>query len=158
MEARLNPYKAAPKAYQAMLTLSDYAASSGIEKPLQELIKIRASQINGCAYCLDMHTKDARAAGETEQRIYMLDAWRESALYTGRERAALEWTEALTKISEGHVPDDVYERVKQNFTPEELANLSIAIVTINAWNRLGIAFRIAAGRCQPATYTAKSAT
>lgn len=158
MEARLNPYKAAPKAYQAMLTLSGYAASSGIEKPLQELIKIRASQINGCAYCLDMHTKDARAAGETEQRLYMLDAWRESPFYTGRERAALEWTEALTKITEGHAPDDVYERVKQQFTPEELANLSIVIVTINAWNRLGVAFRIAPGRYQPAAPAAQPAT
>jgi AhpD family alkylhydroperoxidase len=150
MEARSNPYKASPKIYQAMLALSEVASSTGIEKPLQELVKIRASQINGCAYCLDLHTKDARAAGETEQRIYLLDSWRESPFYSDRERAALEWTEALTKITEGHAPDEVYERVKQHFSPEELANLSLVIVTINAWNRLGIAFRITPGHCRPA--------
>jgi AhpD family alkylhydroperoxidase len=148
VEPRLNPFKAAPKAYQAMAALGHYADSSGLERPLLELVKMRSSQINGCAYCLDMHSKDARALGETEQRLYLLDAWRESPFYTDRERAALEWTEAVTLITEGHVPDDVYERVTLQFTPEELANLTLAIVTINGWNRLSIAFRIKPGSYQ----------
>lgn len=148
MESRLNPFKAAPKAYQAMAALGHYADSSGLERPLLELVKMRSSQINGCAYCLDMHSKDARALGETEQRLYLLDAWRESPFYTDRERAALEWTEAVTLITEGHVADDVYERVTLQFTPEELANLTLAIVTINGWNRLSIAFRIKPGSYQ----------
>ena len=145
MESRLNPYKASPKAYQAMLALGQVAESSGLERPLLELVKMRASQINGCAYCLDMHSKDARALGETEQRIYLLNAWREAPFYTERERAALEWTEAVTLVSESHVPDDVYERVKALFTPEEVANLTLAIVVINGWNRLSIAFRAVPG-------------
>lgn len=148
MESRLNPFKAAPKAYQAMAALGHYADSSGLERPLLELVKMRSSQINGCAYCLDMHSKDARALGETEQRLYLLDAWRESPFYTDRERAALEWTAAVTLITEGHVPDDVYERVTLQFTSEELANLTLAIVTINGWNRLSIAFRIKPGSYQ----------
>jgi AhpD family alkylhydroperoxidase len=141
MERRINPYKVAPNAYQAMNALQTYVDSSGLERSLLELVKIRASQINGCAYCLDLHTKDARALGETEQRIYLLDAWRESPFYTERERAALEWTEAVTLITEGHVPDEVYERAMKQFQPEELANLTLAITTINSWNRLSIAFR-----------------
>jgi AhpD family alkylhydroperoxidase len=148
VESRLNPFKAAPRAYQAMAALGHYADSSGLERPLLELVKMRSSQINGCAYCLDMHSKDARALGETEQRLYLLDAWRESPFYTDRERAALEWTEAVTLITEAHVPDDVYERVTLQFTPEELANLTLAIVTINGWNRLSIAFRIKPGSYQ----------
>jgi AhpD family alkylhydroperoxidase len=112
MEARLNPYKAAPKAYEAMMALQSYVNSCGLKAPLLELVKLRASQINGCAYCIDMHTKDARAAGETEQRLYLLDAWREAPFYSERERAALLWTEALTKITEGHVPDAVYAQAK----------------------------------------------
>jgi len=142
---RLNPYKASPKAYQAMLALEQFVDSCGLDRPLLELVKMRASQINGCAYCLDMHSKDARALGETEQRIYLLNAWREAPLYTERERAALEWTEAVTLVSESHVPDDVYERVKARFTPEELANLTLAVVAINGWNRLGVAFRAVPG-------------
>jgi AhpD family alkylhydroperoxidase len=145
MEQRLNPYKSSPKAYQAMLALGNFADSCGLERPLLELVKMRSSQINGCAYCLDMHSKDARALGETEQRLYMLDAWREAPFYTDRERAALEWTEAVTLVSESHVPDEVYERVKPHFTPEELANLTLAIVAINGWNRLSIAFRAVPG-------------
>ena len=141
MEPRINPYKVAPKAYQAMSALQAYVDSCGLERPMLELVKIRASQINGCAYCLDLHTKDARALGETEQRIYLLNAWRESPFYTERERAALEWTEAVTLITEGHVPDEVYERTTRQFQPEELANLTLAIATINSWNRLSIAFR-----------------
>ena len=150
MESRINAFKAAPKAYQAMVALQAYTNSCGLDAPMMELVKLRASQINGCAYCLDMHTKDARAAGETEQRLYLLDAWREAPFYSDRERAALEWTEALTKITEGHVPDAVYASVKPHFSDEELANLSLAIVTINGWNRLAIAFRAEPGHYQPA--------
>jgi AhpD family alkylhydroperoxidase len=141
--------KVAPKgAYQAMAALQQYVDTCGLERPLLELVKIRASQINGCAYCIDMHTKDARALGESEQRIYMLDAWRESPFYSGRERAALEWAEALTLIREGHVPDDVYERASKQFSPEELVNLSVAVATINSWNRLAIPFRAVPGEYQ----------
>ena len=145
MEQRLNPFKASPKAYQAMLALETFVDSCGLERPLLELIKMRASQINGCAYCLDMHSKDARALGETEQRLYVLNAWREAPFYTERERAALEWTEVVTLISEGPVPDDVYGRVTQQFSAEELSNLTIAIAAINGWNRLSIPFQIAPG-------------
>ena len=157
METRINPSKAAPRAYEAMRALQGYVDSCGMEAPLLELVKLRASQINGCAFCIDMHTKDARAAGETEQRLYLLNAWRESPFYTERERAALEWTEALTKITEGHVPDDVYQRAKAKFSDEELANLSLAIVTINSWNRLCVAFRVEPGDYHPAV-RAKAAT
>ncbi|HEX4001257.1 MAG TPA: carboxymuconolactone decarboxylase family protein [Candidatus Acidoferrales bacterium] len=149
MEARLNLMKVAPKgAYQAVAALQQYVNASGLEHSLLQLAEIRASQINGCAYCIDMHTKDARALGESEQRIYMLNAWRESPFYTERERAALEWTEALTRIAEGHVPDEVYESVKKQFSPEELVNLSLAISAINTWNRLCIAFRSVPGEYQ----------
>lgn len=145
MEPRLNPYKASPKAYQAMSALQNFVDSCGLERPLLELVKMRASQINSCAYCLDMHSKDARALGETEQRLYALNAWREAPFYTDREQAALHWTEAVTLVSESHVPDDVYERVKPHFTPEELANLTLAVVAINGWNRLAIASRTVPG-------------
>jgi AhpD family alkylhydroperoxidase len=145
MESRLNPFKVAPKGYQAISALQAYVDSCGLERPLLELVKMRASQINGCAYCLDMHSKDARALGETEQRLYVLNAWRESPFYTERESAALEWTEAVTLIAESHVPDDVYERVKRQFSDDELANLTLAIATINSWNRLSISFRVVPG-------------
>ncbi len=145
MENRVNPFKASPKAYEAMSALGRVADNSGLERSLLELVKMRASQINGCAYCLDMHSKDARALGETEQRLYLLNAWRESPFYSPRERAALEWTEAVTLISEDGVPDDVYQRASQEFTPEELANLTLAAATINGWNRFSIAFRITPG-------------
>jgi AhpD family alkylhydroperoxidase len=145
MEQRINPFIASPKAYTAMSQLQQFVDSSSLEKPLMELVKMRASQINGCAYCLDMHSKDARALGETEQRLYALNAWRETPFYTERERAALEWTEAVTLISQTHAPDDVYERISKQFTPEELVNLTLAITTINSWNRLAIAFRIVPG-------------
>jgi AhpD family alkylhydroperoxidase len=149
MEARLNLMKVAPKgAYQAMAALQQYVDGCGLERQLLELVKIRSSQINGCAYCIDMHTKDARALGESEQRIYMLSAWRESPFYSDRERAALEWAEALTLISEGHVPDDVYARASKQFSPEELVNLSVAVATINSWNRLAIPFRAVPGEYQ----------
>src|SRR6476661_10456621 len=125
MEERLNYAKVSPDALKAMRELEKYVAASGLERPLYELIKTRASQINGCAYCIDMHTKDARKAGETEQRLYALSAWRETPFYTDRERAALEWTEALTLIGEGHVPDEVYEEVRQRFSEAELVNLTL---------------------------------
>jgi AhpD family alkylhydroperoxidase len=145
MERRLNPFKASPKGYQAMAALEHFVMSCGLERPLLELVKMRASQINGCAYCLDMHSKDARALGETEQRLYLLNAWRDSPFYSERERAALEWTEAITLIAGHDVPDDVYERVAKQFSEEELANLTLAISTINSWNRLSIPFRIIPG-------------
>jgi AhpD family alkylhydroperoxidase len=156
MESRINPYKTAPKVYQAMSALQAVANSSGLEPRLKELVKMRASQINGCAYCLDMHSKDARAAGETEQRLYLLDAWRESPFYSERERAALEWTEALTNISEDRVPDAVYAQAKAQFSDEELAQLSLEIVAINGWNRLQIAFRAEPGHYQPQAAQTKS--
>ena len=148
MEPRMNPYKTAPKGYQAMAALQQYVDSCGLERPLLELVKMRSSQINGCAYCLDMHSKDARALGETEQRLYLLNAWREAPFYTDRERAALEWSEAVTLVAQSHVPDEVYERVKQQFTPDEIANLTLAISAINSWNRLSIAFRVPPGSYQ----------
>lgn len=149
MEPRLDAFKLAPKGAQAMLALQRYLDSCGLDRRLQELVKTRASQINGCAYCLDMHIKDARALGETEQRIYELNAWRETPFYSERERAALEWTEALTLVAESHAPDEVYERVKKQFSPEEIANLTLVIATINSWNRLSIAFRTVPGTYEP---------
>jgi AhpD family alkylhydroperoxidase len=134
---------------RAMLNLQKEVESSGLDRTLLELVKIRASQINGCAYCIDMHTKDARAIGETEQRIYGLNAWRETPFYTERERAALEWTEAVTRVADTHVPDEVYERVREQFPEAELVALTFAVVAINAWNRLAISFRIPAGTYQP---------
>jgi AhpD family alkylhydroperoxidase len=149
MEPRLDAFKIAPHAYPAVAALQKYVDSCGLERPLLELVRLRASQINGCAYCLDMHTKDARALGETEQRLYLISAWRESPFYTERERAALEWTEAITLVSETHVPDEVYERVTEHFTPFEIVNLTAAIAMINTWNRLSIAFRAVPGAYQP---------
>lgn len=149
MTARINYTKVASGAYRAMSQLEQYVRNCGLETSLIELVKIRASQINGCAYCIDMHTKDARVAGESEQRIYLLSAWREAPFYSERERAALEWTEALTLIADNDVPDEIYERVKPYFTDEELANLTIAIVTINGWNRISISFRSEVGSYQP---------
>ncbi|HVW68937.1 MAG TPA: carboxymuconolactone decarboxylase family protein, partial [Steroidobacteraceae bacterium] len=124
---------------------------------LLHLIKLRASQINGCAYCIDMHSKDARAAGESEQRLYALDAWRETPFYTERERAALEWTEAVTLVTEGHVPDAVYDAVRKHFQGDDLVNLTLAITTINAWNRLSIAFRAVPGTYQPGAHHSRAA-
>jgi AhpD family alkylhydroperoxidase len=133
---------------RAMLTLSS-EVEARIERPLFELVKIRASQINGCAYCIDMHTKDARLAGETEQRLYALNAWRETPFFTDRERAALEWTEAVTRVADTHVPDDVHARVAAQFTEAELVALTFAVVVINGWNRLAISFRPPVGSYQP---------
>ena len=141
METRFDYVKAAPGAYRAMAALERYVRECGLELPLIELIKIRVSQINGCAYCLDMHTKDARAEGETEQRIYTLPAWRETPFFTEREQAALAWAEAVTLVSETHVPDDVYKQARAHFSDEELVNLTMVVVAINGWNRLSISFR-----------------
>lgn len=149
MTSRMNFAKAAPGVVEAMLVLEKYLAGCGLDASLLDLVKMRASQINGCAYCLDMHSKDARAAGETEQRLYLLNAWREAPCYNERERAALAWTEALTKVTEGHVPDDVYELASRHFSEKELADLSLAVVTINGWNRMSIAFRPEVGGYQP---------
>lgn len=149
MEQRLNFFKAAPDAYKAMSGLEAYLHGCGLEEGLLHLVKLRTSQINGCAFCLDMHWKDLRAIGEEEQRLYSLDAWRECPWYTDRERAALAWTEALTLITEGHVPDAVYEEARKQFNEKELTDLSLAITTINAWNRLSIA-----SRTTPGTYKA----
>ena len=133
---------------QALLKLS-FESQKRLEHSLLKLVEIRASQINGCAYCLDMHTKDARAAGETEQRIYALSAWRETPFFTDRERAALEWTEAVTLVAETRVPDDVYEQVRQQFSEEELVELTFAVIVINSWNRLPVSFRPHVGDYQP---------
>ncbi|HKX31747.1 MAG TPA: carboxymuconolactone decarboxylase family protein [Blastocatellia bacterium] len=149
MEPRLNYAKVAPGALRAMYGLQKYIDDCGLEHSLQELIKTRASQLNGCAYCIDMHTKDARANGETEQRLYGLSAWRETPFYTERERAALAWTEAVTLVGEGHVPDEVFAEVRPHFSDDELVNLTLAIVTINGWNRLAISFRAVPGSYQP---------
>ena len=142
MKTRIEWMKAAPQVGQALFGLQKVVNESGLEPALLELVKMRASRLNGCAYCIDMHTKDARAAGETEQRLYLLDAWREAEhLYSERERAALAWTEALTLIAETHAPDDLYADVRAHFNEAETVNLTMLIGAINAWNRLAIAFR-----------------
>lgn len=148
MEPRLRYGKAAPGAMRAMGALENYIDTCGIEPALQDLVKLRASQINGCAYCVDMHYLDARANGETEQRLSTLVVWQETPFFTERERAALLWTEKLTLVSHDRVPDEVYERVRPHFTDEELVNLTMVIATINSWNRLCISFR-----SQPGEYT-----
>jgi len=148
MEPRVDYLKVGRGAYQAMLGLEKYLHQSGLEESLLDLLRLRASQINGCAYCIDMHWKDLRALGENEQRLYGLDAWQESPYYSDRERAALAWTEAVTNIREGHVPDEVYEKVRTQFTDQELVDLTLAIGAINVWNRLNIAARTVPGAYQ----------
>jgi AhpD family alkylhydroperoxidase len=142
MQPRIDVTKVSPAAYQAVAALQSYVDQSGLDPKLRDLVKIRASQINGCAFCIAMHTREARKHGETEERIYLLDAWRETPLYTPKERAALEWTEAVTLLTEGHVPDEVFERVRKQFSEKELVDLTAATVAINTWNRLSIAFRV----------------
>jgi AhpD family alkylhydroperoxidase len=149
MAPRIDYTKVGSGALRTMYGLEKYLAESSIEKPLRELIKVRASQINGCAYCVDMHWKDARAGGETEQRLYGLVAWREAPYYSERERAALAWTEELTLIAEHHVSDKLYEQTRRQFSEQELVDLTLAVVTINAWNRIAISFRSEAGSYQP---------
>jgi len=153
MQSRIDWFKASPGVAQALLNLQGFVNKSGLESSLLELVKMRASQLNGCAYCIDMHTKDARAAGETEQRLYLLDAWHEAShLYNERERAALTWTEAVTQVADGHVPDEAYEKVRAHFTEAELVNLTLAVTSINSWNRLNIAFRVQAGGYRPGMF------
>ena len=149
MNARLNYSEVSPDAIKAMYGLEKYVHDSGLERSLYELVKTRASQINGCAYCIDMHTKDARKAGESEQRLYALNAWRETPFYTQRERAALAWTEAITLISENDVSDSLYESARKHFDEKEMVALTMAIVAINGWNRLAIGFRAVPGSYEP---------
>jgi AhpD family alkylhydroperoxidase len=141
MEPRLDFYKASPDAIKAMLALSASVAKLGLEPALLELVKLRASQINGCAFCIDMHATDARKGGETERRLYAVSAWRETPFFTPRERAALAWTEAVTQISTVGAPDATYEALSAQFTDKERMDLTLAIAAINGWNRLAIAFR-----------------
>lgn len=157
MDSRIDLQTAEPAAIAAMMNLQRYVNSAGLEPSLLELVKLRASQINGCAYCIDMHTKDARAAGESEQRLYLLDAWRETDFYTPRERAALAWTEGVTRITEGHVTDDLYAETREHFDQAQLVDLTLAVVAINGWNRLSIAFRALPGNYQPAKHRPRAA-
>src|SRR4051812_40339537 len=148
MKARMDYRKASPEGARAMGELHAFLHKCGLERSLLELVKLRASQINGCAHCIDMHTKELRADGESEQKLYLLNAWRESPFYTDRERAALAWTESVTLVADGHVPDDVYEEARKQFSEEELVNLTMALVAINGANRLNIAFRTVPGSHQ----------
>ncbi|MGA2048399.1 MAG: carboxymuconolactone decarboxylase family protein [Terracidiphilus sp.] len=155
MAERINYARAFPEGVHAVLGVEKAIRSSGLEPSLLELVKMRASQLNGCAYCLDMHSKDARAAGETEQRLYTLPAWRETPFFTARERAALAWTEALTNIQEGHASDEEYDHVRKEFSESELVRVTLAITQINVWNRIAIAFRAEPGIYQPAAHSVK---
>ncbi len=150
MTQRIDYKNASPGAFAAMLGLEKYARGCGLEHQLLELVKTRVSQINGCAYCVDMHTKDARAAGETEQRLYLLSAWRETDFYTPRERAALAWAEAVTRLTDQEVTDAVYDEARRHFDEKALVDLTLAVIAINGWNRLAIPFRAEAGTYQPA--------
>lgn len=152
MKQRINAYEKGRGALQALYGLGSYVLKSSIERSLLDLICFRVSQINGCAYCLDMHSKDLRAAGESEQRLYVLDAWREAPFYTERERAALAWAEAVTNLTEGHVPDEVYEQARKQFPEEELIDLTLGVIAINSYNRMNVAFRTTAGTYQPPSH------
>jgi AhpD family alkylhydroperoxidase len=154
MKPRIQFHNVNPKVLQLLQAIERYLHASKLGSRLQHLIKTRASQINGCAYCLDMHTKDARAEGETEQRLYALDAWRETPFFDERERAALAWTEAVTLVAETRVPDEVYELASKHFSEQELVDLTLAITNINAWNRLNVAFRTVPGNYRPGMYKA----
>ncbi len=149
MEPRIDFTRLSPEGYKAMLGLERYLSMSPVEKKLLHLVKLRVSQINGCAFCLDMHWKDLKGEGETDQRMYSLDAWRETSYYTDRERTALAWAEAVTNISDGHAPDELFEEARQYFSEQELADLTLAVAAINGWNRISIAFRVAPGTYQP---------
>lgn len=155
-EQRMSYAKTAPEVYRAMLQLHEYLSQCGLDEGLLNLVYLRASQINGCAFCIDMHWKDLRAAGEDEQRLYMLGAWREWPGYSDRERAALAWTEAVTRLTDGDVPDEVYRAAREQFDEAELAKLTLAVVAINGWNRLNIAFRREAGGYQPKRVTGRA--
>lgn len=156
MTQRIDYSRAGPGAYKAVLGLETYVRHCGLEHSLIELVKLRASYINGCAYCVDMHSKDALAAGESDQRIFAVPVWRETPFFTPRERAALAFTEAVTRIADGGVPDEVYEATRKQFSEEEIVNLTIAVATINVWNRLAITFQSDVGSYQPATRAAAS--
>lgn len=154
MKQRMNFYEKGFKAMRPLFSLGAYLSKSPVEKSLLDLVAFRVSQINGCAYCLDMHAKDMRVHGETEQRLYMLNAWREAPLYTQRERAALAWAEAVTKLENNNVPDDVYEEVLRQFSEEELVDLTMAVIGINSYNRINVAFRTPAGDYTPGQHAA----
>jgi len=155
MEQRLNPYQTRPKVINALSGMSIYLAKSAIEHSLLNLVHFRVSQINGCAYCLDMHSKDMRAMGEPEQRLYLISAWREAPFYSDRERAALAWAEAVTKLTGADVPDEVYEEARAQFSEEELVDLTIGVIAINSYNRMNVAFRVEAGSYQPGQHAVK---
>lgn len=152
MKHRIDSRRVNPRVQQSLLAIEAYLHGSSLGHRLLHLVKIRASQINGCAQCLDMHTQDARAEGESEQRLYTLQAWRETPFFDDRERAAFEWTEAVTLVADDHVPDDVYERAKQHFSEQELVDLTVAIANINTWNRLNVAFRTVPGNYRAGMY------
>jgi len=156
MEPRIDYRKHAGEAQKALFALEKYLGECGLEHKLIHLIKMRASQINGCAFCIDMHSKDARALGETEQRLYELEAWRETPFYSDRERAALAWTEAVTLVSETHVPDEVYEEARKQFNEKELVDLTMAVAAINMWNRIAISFRAVPGHYKPSSSAASA--
>jgi len=156
MEPRIHYLRHAPEAVKTMYDLEKYLKESGLEETLLHLVKMRASQINGCAYCIDMHSKDAREMGETEQRLYELAAWRETPFYTERERAALEWTESVTLVSQTHVPDSVYEVARSQFSEKELVDLTFAVAAINTWNRIAIAMRAVPGHYRATSKTASA--
>jgi AhpD family alkylhydroperoxidase len=149
MDARYDPAKLSPLGYKSLLDLEKYLGSCGLEVPLLHLLKLRCSQINGCAFCIDMHSKDLRAIGESEQRLYELDAWRETPFYSDRERAALAWAEAVTLISTHHVPDALYEDARRHFSGKEISDLTLAVAAINSWNRVAISCRAVPGLYQP---------
>lgn len=155
MHERLKYAEIAPDGFRAMLGLEHYARSSGIELSLLELVKVRSSQLNGCAYCIDMHTKDARLEGETEQRLYALSAWHETPFFSDRERAALAWAEAVTRVGDTRVPDELYHQTRKYFNEKELVDLTLAIIVINGWNRLAVSFRTLPGSYEPAATAAK---
>jgi AhpD family alkylhydroperoxidase len=157
MNQRLDYREAAPQGIAALRALQGYVDQCGLEHALLELVKTRASQINGCAFCLDMHTKDARAAGESEQRLYTLSAWHETPFFSERERAALAWTEAVTGIAKGAIDDALYEEVRRQFSEKEIVDLTLAVIAINGWNRLAIPFRVPAGSYQPSRAGARRA-
>jgi AhpD family alkylhydroperoxidase len=152
MNPRIDHRNVSPGALKAMFGLESYVNRCGLETKLLDLVRFRVSQMNGCAYCLDMHSKELREAGESEQRLYALDAWRETPFYDEREQAALTWAEAVTLVGEGHVPDEVYRQAREQFNEEELVNLTLAVVAINGWNRLNIAFRTVPGSYQPGQF------
>jgi AhpD family alkylhydroperoxidase len=154
MEQRMNPYDKGNKGIKALFGLGMTVAQSSIERSLHDLIDFRVSQINGCAFCLDMHSKDLRANGESEQRLYLLSAWREASCYSDRERAALAWAEAVTKLTNKNVPDEVYKQAREQFSEEELVDLTLTVITINSYNRLNVAFRTPAGNYVPGQFAA----